>query len=273
MKHTVYAAESGGGWQEDIVPAVEIHSLDEVPAIDTDVIHTHGSRYPDGPEGAGEWWQNTAIPTVFTRHWLDEGPRLVGGGNPARYTQVWTWDKTDGSLCIPNGIDYCSLPDYDWTPKNQQYIITTGCSERFIETCELLRSEHPKDYKFFCVGNQQDAPGWMVSIPAHNTAILLGALNMCDTLLLPSPEEAAPLVLMEARGMGLSCVAADVGGISTICGVTVLPQTATPARWAEDVQRAVGRHAYSRPPEHDGKIMVKRYGWLYRSMTLRDMEA
>ena len=250
-------------------------------AFAADVLHIH---YPCEP--LMKWLETKPrTPIVVTRHGLEPLPDQLVARDGIAVTEVWPWDRADGSVCIPNGVDYGLLLDYPLERTRGTTVVGMGRFDDakraglFAEVCWALHRTWPGQYRFIYVGGDMDDPhaeevlrlfgGLIAHVPACDHTVAIGALNMGDVFVLTSASETRPLCLMEARGMGLSCIATEVGGTGSIEGVETLLVSAGCAEWAEAVERAAGRGPYDRPPENDGRLMVKRYEWLYRGLAMR----
>ena len=282
VKHSVYVPERGGALENVIAEYASIHTLDELDMLEADVLHVHNPH----PPAFRKWLEGgTTIPIVMTRHGQEDVADGVLGAVASNGMDVFCWQNKEGQFCIPNGIDYSLLPEQRERMSGAHTVVMVGRFAEvkrpllFAKICEELEGRRPGAFRFFFVGGTGEEPlfsdmkahlGFPICwIPECSHEASLGAMNLADTMLLTSESEGRPMTLLEARGMGLHCIASDVGGVSAIEGVQTIPVTAGVDAWVDAVLRSPGRGAPCRNPEHDGSLMATRYNWLYRSMVLR----
>lgn len=247
FRHTIYTPDLGT-IPEQFCALCDVHLSLGIACSDPDVLHIH---YP--AEDVMRWMdQRPDMPIVVTRHGLDELPDQLRE-YVVPHVRVWPWDRRDGSVCVPNGVDLQAA-------RRVMRVVAVGrdvpCKrlKLFAAIEAELEQREPGGYEFKVIGLEPCV---------HDEA--LARIERADLLLVTSDSETRPLALMEALALGLRCISSDVGGASTVQGLSgLLPVSAGASEWADSVQR-VARVA---PPEHDGRLMAMRYGWLYRAMLL-----
>jgi glycosyltransferase involved in cell wall biosynthesis len=171
------------------------------------------------------------------------------------------------TVVIPNGIDISKLISNDskrmeirrkFGFKNEHVVIGTlgrfnpaKDYENFVAAAGILAKKYPH-VRFMMVGNRLDAENavlieWIEKTGFQDRFALLGersdapdCLASMDIFCLSSRSEALPTVVIEAMGMGLPCVATNVGDTAALIeDVGIVVPKENPAALAAGLERVM----------------------------------
>ncbi|WP_394510495.1 glycosyltransferase family 4 protein [Roseateles sp. DXS20W] len=180
--------------------------------------------------------------------------RIVYAANASRRLHEGLGYASTKSLVIPNGFQMDRLR-HGWASREAIRLefglrrgdIAIGCVGRFHDDkdplnflragARLIQQGH--ELRLLMVGRElvdgnPTLAGWIQDLGLQGRVLMLGersdvpaCLGAMDVFCLPSKTEGFPNVLGEAMGVGIPCVATDVGDVRVVlgdCGIVVPPE-------------------------------------------------